>query len=270
MLAAEPPGLGTYRSHNPGDDTALAEQAGAVWARFTAEAAYKELLDALVERQLGLCGYCEQRVTDAAGDLIHQDYQVEHVLPKSGGAGRVLDWQNVMLCCGGGTWPHHGEASRHTRAALTGANDSCGQAKGDDVLPAGTDPRQFPPLARLVEVAIDGRVAPNVAACTAAGIDPGDLASAIDDVLHLNCERLRVSRRDIASNIAAWVVPLLQEMLDDSHLTSIQRDSLISLMVASRLQPDDNGYLRAFWTTERQFLPRADPWIAANSDRLNL
>jgi predicted ATPase len=35
---------------------------------------------------------------------VPNDQQLEHLLAKSGGAGRSLDYQNVMVCCCGGTW----------------------------------------------------------------------------------------------------------------------------------------------------------------------
>ena len=57
----------------------------------------------------------EQRLVDGAGALISNDYQVEHVEPKSGALGRVLDWRNLALACGGGTYRHHQDPSRAYR-----------------------------------------------------------------------------------------------------------------------------------------------------------
>ena len=60
--------------------------------------AYRELRQALVNIQHGLCGYCEI-------DLICNDRQIEHIIPRSdptSGAIHTLDPANMMACCIGG------------------------------------------------------------------------------------------------------------------------------------------------------------------------
>jgi uncharacterized protein (TIGR02646 family) len=196
--------------------------------------------------------------------MVFADYQVEHVLPKSKGTGRVLDWKNLVLACGGGSWPHHRETSRK-RAGKT--NESCGQWKDQDELDTRCDPRTFPCQPRLVEVGLNGEIGADASACAANGINPSDLNHTINNVLNLNCERLKTKREKIADNVRGWIVPILREQLANEHLTQNQRALLEDLTVAGRLQPDGHGFLRAFWTTERQYLaPWAEPWLTANAN----
>lgn len=261
-LSAEPPLLAQYRASYRAEAQRPANEASATWEGFkSAQAAYSELLTTLADRQQGLCIYCEQRLVDGGGKLVSNDYQVEHVRPKSGGVGRVLDWQNHALACGGGTYRHHPDATRVYTNAL---NTSCGQTKGDDSLPQGCDPRRLPIVAALVEVAMDGKLAVNAQNCTTAGVPAADVEAALV-LLNLDCERLRKTRQDRLDNINAWVVPLVAELLAQAHLDAAQRCQMLDLLIAGRLQPDASGYLRAFWTTECCALGApAETWIAAN------
>jgi uncharacterized protein (TIGR02646 family) len=259
-LNAEPPLLLNYRTLHPTEQARPASEAADTWDAFKADtAAYAELLLHLSGVQQGLCIYCEQRLVGAEGKLVPLDYQVEHVLPKSGAIGRVLDWTNLALCCCGGTYPHHQDASRQYTSA---ANTSCGQSKGD--LALTYDPRNLPLLDPCVETGIDGNLVVNADNCLAAGIPPNDVTDAIT-LLNLNCERLRKARQDHRDNINAWFVPLLAELLSSAHLSPAQRRHMLDLFIAGRLQPDNTGHLRAWWTTERNALgPDAENWVSAN------
>lgn len=271
-LPSEPVGLAAYRQKNPADYAAPSEEAGAVWNRFRDDLEYKELLKALVDIQQGLCVYCEQRLVDPYGALHTMDRQIEHVDPKSGASGRVLDWQNLAAACCGGTYGFLQEPSRYYKdrkdkypnaRKSREINESCGQRKGDRALGRGCDPRTFTPMARLMDLGLDGTLSANPDACTSQGLVAADLQDTIDEVLNLNCERLRVARQEIADNIRAWFVPILEALLDGSHLTAAQQQQQQGLLTAGRLQPDEDGYLRAFWTTERCALG-ADAWVARN------
>lgn len=166
-LAAEPPTLAAYRAANPADDMAPADQASQVWRRFRDDPACAAVLDALREAQQGLCIYCEQRVVDGNGALVRLDHQIEHMEPKSGAAGRVLDWRNLALACCGGSFQAHKEPSRGTSGK---GNESCGQHKGEAAMRPHCDPRDFPPGARLVDVGLDGTLAPDLGACNQHGL----------------------------------------------------------------------------------------------------
>jgi hypothetical protein len=84
-------------------------------------------------------------------------------------------------------------------------------------------------------------------------------------LLNLDCERLRKTRQDRSDNLNSALVALLSELLGDSHLDPAQRQQMLGLFIAGRLQPDRFGSLRAWWTTERSALgPDAERWISAN------
>jgi uncharacterized protein (TIGR02646 family) len=265
-LAAEPSSLAAYRAAHSADDAASGDEAGGAWARFRNEAsAYAQLRDALLAAQGGLCAYCEQRVTAADGTLIPNDHHIEHLLSKAAGVGRTLDWTNMFLCCGGGTYREWDRGYRDAVRHYTSAADvSCGHAKGEHVLPPSCDPRLFPCIPRLVDIGLDGAIAPNATACASAGIPPSDLATAIDALLNLNCERLKRARLKTVDNLLHWIVPVLEETLQaSSHSTAAETADFRELFIAGRLQPDAHGHLRAFWTTERQYLePDSTAWIA--------
>jgi uncharacterized protein (TIGR02646 family) len=260
-LVAEPPLLARYRSTYPGEERRPVDEATATWEGFKTDvAAYKQVLEELAQAQQGLCIYCEQRLVDASGALVSNDYQVEHVLAKSGAVGRVLDWTNLALACTGGTYPHHPDASRFT----SGPNRSCGQTKDSAELPPRCDPRGHPLVGPLVEVGIDWKITANADNCAAAGVSVPDVEAAVA-LLHLNCERLRKARQDRHDNINEWFVPLLTELLGATHLSAAQQQQMLDLWIAGRLQPDGVGYLRAFWSTERGALgPGGETWIANN------
>ncbi len=277
-LAAEPAGLAAYRAAHPDDVAAPRAQAARVWERFKDDrAAYHGLRAALLDRQQGLCAYCEQRLLHPpqharAGDLVFGDYQIEHVEPKSTGQGAVLDWQNLVMCCGGGTYTHTADATRYDRRlGGAGDNESCGQAKGDLSLAPGCDPRAFdwrmPPVTVNL---LDGRVVPDDPACRAAGIDPDALKNTIDEILQLNCERLRYARTALLKTLED-TRDITQEVFGLwSGLDAEEQARLLGVLCGSELRPDSHGCLPAFWTARRVYFgPLAERWIAEHSDVLN-
>lgn len=258
-LAAEPPLLRQYCTANPKEPLRPTTEAKATWDTFKADQdAYDELLKQLRLAQQGLCIYCEQRLVDTAGTLVPLDYQVEHVLPKSGAVGRVLDWTNLALACSGGTYRHHADASRKYTST---ANTSCGQEKDSAELTC--DPRSLPLLNPLVGVHLDGSLVVNPAQCAAAGIAANMVQDAIK-LLNLDCERLRKARQDVGDHVRSWFVFMLEEIVSP-QLTPAQQQSAVDLLAARRLQPDAQGHLPRFWTAERSAIGSpAESWLAAN------
>jgi len=223
------------------------------WKRFRRDGdAYDELLKELAERQQGLCIYCEQRLTDDVGDIMGECYAIEHVIPKS--EGQALDWTNLALSCSG-----HG----------TGKEDlSCGAAKSNKRLPQGCDPRDFPVLPSVLTVGMDGRIEPDAPGCASAHIDEALLRETVDQVLNLNCERLRKSRQDAWRQVTKHITDLLN-CLSVGNVADALLIGQMSEFVESRLRPDDNGCLNAFWTTERFAIgTAAETWIAMNEQVL--
>jgi uncharacterized protein (TIGR02646 family) len=266
-LAAAPPLLQAWLHANPAAATAPGDQAKALWKQLKDDPAYRQLLDELVKLQCGLCCYCEQRVTKADGTLVTNDYQVEHVLAKSGGAGRVVDATNFALACGGGRWVHHTHGSRFEKPI--DANMSCGQKKEDLDLGAGCDPRTFPTWARLTTVDTLGIISAEVAACTAAGINPTVLNNTMSLVLNLNSERLKRVRAKVVRELLSSLIPFMKELLADDHATASDHAAGLALLAQSRLRPDRVGHLRAFWSVWRQYLePASQDWVATNNAAL--
>lgn len=263
-LAAEPSALAAWRAEHPDDDGADGPDAKGAWDRFKdSKGAYIALLHALLACQQGLCGYCEQRLSKSDGTLVVNDYQVEHVAAKSSGSGRTLDWQNLMLCCGGGTWAHHTDESRHLpkRGTL-----SCGQAKGDSEIDTDCDPRRLDWREPLVLVGLEGDIRVNEDACRRANIDPDRLEQTLK-LLDLNCERLKLARRSVADNIRQWVIEIWGESLAASpNLTNAEAGDILQMYAGGRLRPDAHGHLTRFWTTERLYLGGpAEAWIRNNA-----
>lgn len=258
-LAAQPPLLEQYNDNHPNEALRPAAEADATWTTFKADKlAYGEVLDCLTQVQQGLCCYCEQRLVDLSGKRVALDYQVEHVLPKSGAVGRVLNWQNLALACCGGTYPHHKDHSRQYRGA---GNISCGQTKGDEAL--AYDPRNLPLLKPLITVGIDGRLKVDAERCLAAGISQAAVADAIK-LLNLDCERLRKTREDIGNGIRTWFTESLAAIASSQFTVAQQREA-VARLIALRLQPDAQGNLLRFWSAERSALgDAADPWVMAH------
>lgn len=246
------PGLSEYRTQ---------EQEAATWEGFGshrgASDAKRELADALADIQHGLCGYCE--IT-----LHPRDREIEHVIARSdtarGGAGKALDHTNMIACCRGnaGMPAHPDIAQDASRFQLPiRAHRSCGHAKGDASEAEFLDPRTVPALPSLVQVFVDGEIAPDLVACRSTAVDPARVARTIE-LLGLNVPRLREARA------ARW-----QDLQADFDLYDGDRRK-ITAAARRELLPDEFGDLPRFFTTTRGFFgPLAEailkeperPWI---------
>lgn len=267
-LQTQPPLLAAYVAANTAATQATGTQAGKAWEAFRTDdrSAFTELLAELAAVQRGLCLYCEQRVTLSTGFLVPLDYQVEHVLPKSKGPGRVLQWGNLALACQGGTSSAHKDPSRFT--APPSANTSCGSKKDADDLPPCGDPRAFASFARLTKVDTLGIISADVNECIAAGVNVAVINDTIA-LLNLNCERLKLARGRVAAELNEWLLQILDVLMNDPHVTAADRQNTLAGFVSTRLQPDVNGHLRAFWSVWREKLgPAAQVWVATNASLL--
>ena len=258
-LPAQPPLLQQYCTNHPNEPLRPANEARFTWDTFKADGpAYIELLRWLTQAQQGICIYCEQRLVDADGELVAMDYQVEHVLPKSGAVGRVLDWKNLALACCGGTYPYHSDVTRRYASTM---NTSCGQEK--DASDLSCDPRNLPLLDPLVKVGINGKLGVDAGNCAAAGVSVIDVDDAVR-LLNLDCERLRKARQDIGDQVRSWFVFMLEEIASP-RLSHVQKQTAVDLLVATRLQPDAEGNLLRFWSAERSAIGEpAEKWLGAH------
>jgi uncharacterized protein (TIGR02646 family) len=252
-LEVEPPLLGEYRCLPAAGANRPANEATEVWKRFKKRApdAYRQLISLLANRQQGLCMYCERLLVDpSTAELISDSYLVEHVLGKSGGHGRVLDWTNLALSC----WVRY--ASKD--------NKTCADAKLHQELPNGCDPRQLPIAPALLEVSSDGLLKPNPQLCESYGADPEALKSTIK-LLELNAEPLRVNRQKVRDTLRKQYSELLIALKGRGLEEAVIMQALRAF-VASRLEPV-NGLLKSFWTTERCELGEiAETWIIDNAN----
>jgi uncharacterized protein (TIGR02646 family) len=246
--------LATYRANPAAGAQRPASAAADVWKRFRKRApdAYIQLVEELARRQQGLCAYCEQRLIDEHGRLIPERYQVEHVLPKSGAVGRVLDWTNLGLACWG--------------TGSSSVDKSCGAAKGNRTLPAGCEPRSVPLLSALINVGSNGKLIVNAANCALAGLSPQDVENTIA-ILNLDSDdsdRLRKLRQDAGDATRESLTELLHALIA-ANVADVQQQQAFEELIASRLRPNTGGALLPFWSAERSaFGAPAETWIANN------
>ena len=196
-------------------------------------ASYRELAEALMDIQHGLCGYCEI-------DIDKRDRQVEHVLPQTDrpqGAARVLDYTNLIACCKGGTLSIENDERRREPVKR---NRSCGEAKGDSVDADFIDPRALPALESLMQVKFDGLIEVDTAACGTYGIAPDKLKTTIK-ILGLNVERLRVAREK------RW------NALNENWESHFDDRTVMAAAARTELLPDAGGGLAKFFTTNRSY-----------------
>jgi hypothetical protein len=114
-----------------------------------------------------------------------------------------------------------------------------------------------------VSIGLDGELSAHEAGCLTAGVSATELNRVINDVLNLNCARLKFARQKVVDNLLNWELSVLSQQLQSGHLTAAQALEFRQLFVAMRLQTDGYGHLRAFWTVERQYLePLSSEWIA--------
>ena len=242
-LDSATPGLASYLSSGPRN---------CLWPTFQQEdaAAYRELRDRLVERQRGLCGYCEQR-------LVEGDCQVEHIVPRSldkKGHAFDLDYSNMLASCKGGSAnDYFGPKTVQHDAARVG-DESCGQAKGDINDNLFIDPRSLPQERLLFKIKFDGSIEPDEEACHQTGIDRGRVDRTID-ILGLDVDRLKRERAKFWEDISS---------VYENHLGN--KEAMLQAARAALL-PNENGILEKYFTTTRSFFaPICDSFLAESPD----
>ncbi len=250
-LQSQPALLARYCANSAAGAMRPAADADDVWKRFKKRdrPAYKQLVSQLAARQQGLCVYCEQRLVDEGGTPLKDRYQVEHVLPKSGAVGRVLDWTNLVLACWG--------------TGSSGADKSCGAAKGNQALPTGCEPRTIPLLNCIVDVGTDGKLRVNATNCGHVGLKVQDVEHTIA-ILNLDIDRLRNPRQAAGDAVREALTDLLRR-LSSNNASIVQMQAAYDDLVASRLLPNQAGVLKHFWSAERSGLgEHAETWISNN------
>ena len=228
------------------------------WNRFydyDGSSAYQELRQALVDIQHGLCGYCEI-------DLIINDRQIEHIIPKSdptSGATHALNPGNMIACCIGGTAKNffgEGALKKDSERFLEPAkdNESCGQAKGNRSDRCFVDPRTLPDLPSLLCVHDDGKLVVDECTCTAAGFSVCGLEKTVD-ILGLNVPRLRRAREE------RW------QDFNETWAEYLENAEVMERLAREELLPNDNGVLSKFFTTNRSYFSPLSEKILAEHPR---
>ncbi len=214
---------------------------------------YREIREALIDLQHGLCAYCEI-------DLVENDRQVEHVIPRRVQPVRTLDHENMIACCRGGSaenqfGPAVLEQHRDEERSLPPGNISCGQAKDDRT--EALDPRMLPTQPSLFRVRSNGEIDADDSACVAVGI-PADNVRETIKILGLNVRRLRQARE----KHRRFLTDAIRKNL--SALGNVPPERRLRRMARQRLLPNGNGTLRRLFTTERTvFLPLGGESILA-------
>ena len=228
------------------------------WNRFCDydnSSAYRELRQALVDVQHGLCGYCEI-------NLIPNDQQIEHIVPRSdpiSGAALTLDPGNMIACCIGGAGKNffgsgalNGDSERFLEPVKN--NQSCGQAKDNAFDQSFVDPRTLPDLPSLLYVHDDGKLVVDECTCTAAGVSVSSLERTVE-ILGLNAPRLRRTREERWKDFnETWA-----EYLDDAEV--------MERLASEELLPDNGGVLSKFFTTNRSYFSPLSENILAEHPR---
>lgn len=226
------------------------------WESLRDHQAYRELRDALADRQHGLCAYCEI-------DLIPGDISIEHIVPRSDsvrGKDLAFDHANMLaICRGGGNAAVFGPDVRQPdpRRVLPpiDKNLSCGQAKRD--LPASdfVDPRDVPRSPSIIGVGEDGTIAGVSDGCRSQGIDLKSVDGHIER-LKLNVERLRIRRETIWRELA-MSFEVIRDLPEDQHTDHF------TALAESQLLPNHDDKLAPFFTTTRSFFgPLAETILA--------
>lgn len=198
LLSTAPPGLASFTAALPGERS---------WRVFHQEhrAAYDEVINALEQRQRGICAFCELSLHT---DTPTPARQVEHWRPKSldqtSTTNYTFDVFNFHASCLGGSSAHHKPPFR-IGVKDPQSNLSCGQKKEDidpaSLHPAPYRPSDLPITPILFRYGVDGIISPSPDAPTN-GYDLDRLQATID-LLGLNCDRLVQARLSIMEDLDA-------------------------------------------------------------------
>ena len=242
VLHFAPSGLAQYVKNRPKDYS---------WERFHDEdpASYRELRDALLQLQHGLCGYCEQTMPK-------DDCQVEHVIPRISSTNdhqHDLNPTNLLAGCKGGTARNlYGPETIHPDPDRFGDN-SCGQAKGNTIEELFIDPRTLPKQGALFKVNASGSIVADEAACQGAGIPKCRVDRTIE-ILGLDVDRLKRAREK------RW------QSINKSYSNDFENPEVMRQAAQAELLPDAKGNLPPFFTTNRSyFMPLSNAVLAASN-----
>jgi uncharacterized protein (TIGR02646 family) len=199
--STEPQELSQYRNSHPHGD----------WARFKNSGGgkrYTAVANKLKSDQGGICAYCEIDLKSRSTQADHNDFRVEHFIPKSESTPQYnyhLDWSNLLGVCHGGSDRYVVDAAdRFTSPDLhcDAYKDQYGINRSQDVLNPLSIPA-FPPLftfSRNVDSNKNGSMSVIPDNCTRSSLS-FDKAQNTIDYLNLNSEKLKKSRGKVLNTL---------------------------------------------------------------------
>lgn len=242
-LTQPTPGLQRYLDEHPWTGIARETREWKQFRDYESSAAYNELMAELEQLQQGLCAFCEIELTEL-------NHQIEHFHPKSKNASSAsaADWMfipdNLLAACKGGSVsylePPHSLPPIHT-------NQSCGQAKGDEILDdIILKPSTLSLQPSFFTVSSDGLLNVNRDHCDAASCNKAEKTI---EKLNLNCTRLKNARRTVREALEEeQQIRGINTMDDETAIAEL------TTMATSHLQPDPaTDRLLPFFTTRRSF-----------------
>lgn len=214
----------------------------------------KQLQKELIQKQHGLCAYCEWRIGPEGSDNF--PVQIEHYITRESCPERELDHTDMLGCCNGGADPNFLERYQESADLRRKENWAhyttkpikeslrCGQAKDDSGRKEAKlqvlDPRQFPltaskSLPNLVRISrTTGEITANEAGCAEVGISINEINQTLT-ALNLSSAGLRLRRKQLWEKLSQKLPPDVVTVDD----------------VKAQLMPAQDGTLLMFWSTAR-------------------
>jgi len=193
-----------------------------------------------MDKQRGLCAYCEINLLDS-------DREIEHFHPKHDDRQGANYWTfqlaNLFAACKGGSYPYSSNSSRSL--PRTKQNLSCGAKKADKILDdIIVNPASLSAIPSVFLVSSTGEIKIDSDNCKITKTDEKWVIATINE-LNLNCQRLR--------NARAIVWQQLEDYFQQGAETGQTDQETLRQIASIYLLPDDDGKLPAFFTTIRVF-----------------
>ncbi len=211
---------------------------------------YRQVKEATIKDQHGLCAYCEISIKLAEEENEVDDFRIEHFFPKSATKkdkhNYHLDWHNLLGVCHGGSQPYVPDAQ--WRFSAQKRDRSCDVPKGNKEITRNIlNPLKIPANIRLFRYAEHtGRIIVDEAICP-----PGLQKKARITIKELNLNASRLMRMRKA------VIQRLNEEISDIIQTGATIEEAASFLAESFLLPDDEGRYVSFFTMIRWYLGTA-------------
>ncbi len=217
---------------------------------------YRQVKEATIMDQQGLCAYCEVSIKLAEEESEVDDFRIEHFFPKSvvnkGAHNYHLDWWNLLGVCHGGSQPCVHDAQ--WRFSTKKRDRSCDVPKGSkEITGRILNPLKIPASIRLFRYAEHtGKIIIDETVCP---LGLQKKARTTIKELNLNAPRLMRMRK--------VGIEWLNEEITAVMQTGTTLEEGLSLLAESFLLPDDDGRYVPFFTLIRWYLGAAAEQLLA-------